>query len=112
MQGDSATRPCTRPPCGCTLGRSGGASLRIGGGELRYRPDIDGLRCVAIVAVLLAHADLGWFRGGYVGVDVFFVVSGFLITRILWPGPGPSSTPVRASSSPSTSDARAGSSRP
>ena len=87
MQGDSATRPCTRPPCGCTLGRSGGASLRIGGGELRYRPDIDGLRCVAIVAVLLAHADLGWFRGGYVGVDVFFVVSGFLITRILWPGP-------------------------
>ncbi|MFO1141849.1 MAG: acyltransferase family protein [Amaricoccus sp.] len=49
-----------------------------------YRPDIDGLRCVAILTVVLAHAGMPGLAGGYVGVDVFFVISGFLITRILW----------------------------
>ena len=49
-----------------------------------YRPDIDGLRCVAILTVVLAHAGVPGLAGGYVGVDVFFVISGFLITRILW----------------------------
>jgi peptidoglycan/LPS O-acetylase OafA/YrhL len=48
-----------------------------------FRPDIEGLRAVAIVAVLLCHAGLPFFAGGYVGVDVFFVISGFLITRLL-----------------------------
>src|SRR4051794_18551390 len=48
-----------------------------------FRPDIEGLRAVAIVAVLLCHAGLAFFAGGYVGVDVFFVISGFLITRLL-----------------------------
>jgi peptidoglycan/LPS O-acetylase OafA/YrhL len=48
-----------------------------------FRPDIEGLRAVAIVAVLLCHAGLAVFAGGYVGVDVFFVISGFLITRLL-----------------------------
>ena len=52
----------------------------------RYRPDIDGLRCVAISTVVLSHAGFSWFAGGYVGVDVFFVISGYLITRILWAG--------------------------
>ncbi len=48
-----------------------------------FRPDVEGLRAVAIVAVLLCHAGLAAFAGGYVGVDVFFVISGFLITGLL-----------------------------
>ncbi|HCW0081285.1 TPA: acyltransferase, partial [Klebsiella pneumoniae] len=50
---------------------------------LRYRADIDGLRAVAILPVLLFHVGYNWFSGGYVGVDVFFVISGYLITSIL-----------------------------
>jgi len=48
----------------------------------RYRPEIDGLRAVAVLAVLFCHAGFG-FSGGYVGVDVFFVISGYLITALL-----------------------------
>lgn len=48
-----------------------------------YRPDIDGLRAVAIVPVVLFHAHAAAFRGGFVGVDVFFVISGFLITGLI-----------------------------
>jgi peptidoglycan/LPS O-acetylase OafA/YrhL len=49
----------------------------------RFRPDIEGLRAIAIVAVLLCHAGVPFLAGGYVGVDVFFVISGFLITGLL-----------------------------
>jgi peptidoglycan/LPS O-acetylase OafA/YrhL len=48
-----------------------------------YRPDVDGLRAVAIIAVVAYHAGVPGFGGGYVGVDVFFVISGFLITQLL-----------------------------
>jgi peptidoglycan/LPS O-acetylase OafA/YrhL len=48
-----------------------------------YRPDIDGLRALAVIAVVLYHAGVPGFGGGYVGVDVFFVISGYLITRLL-----------------------------
>src|SRR4051812_37373951 len=48
-----------------------------------FRPDVEGLRAVAIGLVLLTHAGVGLASGGYVGVDVFFVISGFLITRLL-----------------------------
>jgi peptidoglycan/LPS O-acetylase OafA/YrhL len=48
-----------------------------------FRPDIEGLRAVAVGTVLLYHADVPFARGGYVGVDVFFVISGFLITGLL-----------------------------
>jgi peptidoglycan/LPS O-acetylase OafA/YrhL len=51
--------------------------------QIRYRPEIDGLRAVAVLPVILFHAGFEWFSGGYVGVDVFFVISGYLITSIL-----------------------------
>jgi peptidoglycan/LPS O-acetylase OafA/YrhL len=50
---------------------------------LEYRREIDGLRAVAVVPVILFHAGITGFAGGYVGVDVFFVISGFLITTLL-----------------------------
>ncbi|CAN5254961.1 SGNH hydrolase domain-containing protein [soil metagenome] len=49
-----------------------------------FRPDIEGLRAVAVVAVVLFHAEIPGIGGGFVGVDVFFVISGFLITGLLW----------------------------
>ncbi|WP_199038397.1 acyltransferase family protein [Glycomyces salinus] len=48
-----------------------------------FRPDIQGLRAVAVMLVLLSHAGFAFASGGYVGVDVFFVISGFLITSLL-----------------------------
>ncbi|HUJ53935.1 MAG TPA: acyltransferase family protein [Steroidobacteraceae bacterium] len=51
-----------------------------------YRPDIDGLRAVAIFLVIAYHALPQWFRGGFIGVDVFFVISGYLITQLVLAG--------------------------
>ena len=52
--------------------------------QTKFRPDIEGLRAVAVLAVVLFHAHVPGIGGGFVGVDVFFVISGFLITGLLW----------------------------
>jgi peptidoglycan/LPS O-acetylase OafA/YrhL len=50
---------------------------------MKYRAEIDGLRALAVLPVILFHASFEWFSGGFVGVDVFFVISGYLITTII-----------------------------
>lgn len=52
--------------------------------RLKYRPEIDGLRAVAVIPVIFFHAGFELFSGGYTGVDVFFVISGYLITSIIY----------------------------
>jgi len=59
--------------------RAGG----VGRGNVTYRPALDGIRAIAVVAVMLYHGQVTWSRGGFLGVDVFFVLSGYLITSLL-----------------------------
>ena len=73
MNEDGAASPCAPLP----------SVTRIEMTALRYRREIDGLRAIAVLPVILFHLDLSGIRGGFLGVDVFFVISGYLITLIL-----------------------------
>jgi peptidoglycan/LPS O-acetylase OafA/YrhL len=73
-------RPAPRPPRGRPRWTMG------------YQPGLDGLRAVSVIAVVLYHAGFGWMHGGFFGVEVFFVVSGFLITSLLLEEHGTSGT--------------------
>lgn len=73
-----ATQP--RPaPSDATMPAMGEASSA----PLRYTPALDGVRALAVLSVIAFHTRGHWFPGGYIGVDIFFVLSGFLITRLL-----------------------------
>ncbi len=69
---DNPTRP---------LSRDGRGNSQIS--QLPYLPGLDGLRAIAVVAVMVYHANSTWLAGGYLGVEVFFVISGYLITLLL-----------------------------
>ena len=51
--------------------------------DFKYRSEIDGLRAIAVIPVVFFHAGFNFFSGGYIGVDVFLVISGYLITTII-----------------------------
>ena len=63
--------------------RSASVSMHPSERKLAYRPDLDGLRALAVLSVVFFHFDFGTFGGGFVGVDIFFVISGYLITSII-----------------------------
>jgi peptidoglycan/LPS O-acetylase OafA/YrhL len=67
------TTTATAPPLSATKPRA-----RIGG--------LDGLRAIAVIGVILYHAEIPWFKGGFIGVDIFFVLSGYLVTTIVMNG--------------------------
>ena len=81
------SRCCVRATYGnvITVLLSGERNRTFSGGfvDLKYRAEIDGLRALAVIPVILFHAELEIFSGGFVGVDVFFVISGYLITTII-----------------------------
>src|SRR6266550_619938 len=73
----ATTRPAARPPWSPEPEPAPSSRAR------RYRPGLDGLRALAVVGVLLYHGGVHWVPGGFLGVDLFFVISGYLITSLL-----------------------------
>ena len=77
---DRQPSPPTQPPADVDA-HAGTRSVPQSG--LAYQPGLDGLRALSIIAVLLYHAGVSWAGGGFLGVESFFVLSGFLITSLL-----------------------------
>ena len=86
MLGATATGDSVLPVV-ATLEQRSGAVMEPHDNEVRawgYRPALDGLRAVAVYLVIAFHAEVFLFRGGFIGVDLFFVLSGFVVTNVLW----------------------------
>ncbi|MDA7444216.1 acyltransferase family protein, partial [Candidatus Pelagibacter ubique] len=49
-----------------------------------YRPEIDSLRAIAVLTVIFYHAEINFFKGGFIGVDIFIVISGYVITKLFF----------------------------
>ena len=73
-------RSSSTPPRG-SIGVDGHVAQRIS--TVGYLPGLDGMRALAVIAVMIYHANADWLPGGYLGVEVFFVISGYLITLLL-----------------------------
>jgi peptidoglycan/LPS O-acetylase OafA/YrhL len=83
MQVDGHAAPTPDDAPSVVPQRDSGSAAEAGHISFGYRPEVDGLRALAVVPVVLFHAGFGTFSGGYIGVDVFFVISGYLITSII-----------------------------
>lgn len=75
---EEASSPVDASTCGAVTSMSQKPAER-----LQYRPDIDGFRAVAVISVVLFHFDASWLPGGFVGVDIFFVISGYVVSGSL-----------------------------
>ena len=66
-----------------SVGRGTGRIDAANISKVPYLPGLDGMRAFAVVAVMIYHANSSWLKGGFIGVEVFFVISGYLITLLL-----------------------------
>src|SRR6266511_2197752 len=72
-----------RPPPADAAPAAGAPARPARASRIAYQPALDGLRAMAILTIMLYHGEVSWPRGGYLSVDLFFVLSGYLITTLL-----------------------------